>query len=58
MTRLHTTLLATLLAISAAPALAGPQMIDLPRLDFPPAPETSRATPDVALPLTLQPQKG
>jgi len=58
MTRLHTILLATLLAISAAPALAGPQMIDLPRLDFPPAPDTSRATPDGTLPLALQPQEG
>lgn len=56
MTDLRTTLLATLFAFSATQALAGPAMIDLPRLDFPTAHQTSSTTPDSTLPPALLPR--
>lgn len=54
MTNLHTTLLAAFLALTAGQALAGSITVDLPRLDFPIAPQTTRSAPDSTLPLTLQ----
>ena len=53
MTNLHTTFLAAFLAVTAGQAVADPIIIDLPRLEFPTAPQTTRTAPDSALPVAL-----
>lgn len=47
MTHLRSTAVAILLTLAAAPALAEGFTLDLPRLDFPTAPEATRASADL-----------